>query len=53
MGLIVIISFFLKIVLVFYRVKLYLEGRFVIFFNYYEIYIRELVRWLIKVLENL
>lgn len=52
-GLIVIISFFFKIVLVCYKVKLYLEKWFVIFFNYYERSIRELVKWLVKVLENL
>lgn len=53
MGSIATTSLLLKIVLVSYRVKPYLEGRFAILFNHYETHTRESVKWLIKVLENL
>ncbi|NER01645.1 MAG: hypothetical protein F6K17_02875 [Okeania sp. SIO3C4] len=43
----------LKIVLVCYRVKPYLEKRFSILFNHYESHTRETVMWLVKALENM
>ena len=53
MGPIATTSLLLKIVLVCYRVKPYLEKRFAILFNHYETYTRESVMWLVKALENL
>ena len=52
-GPIATISILLKIVLVCYRVKPYLEKRFAILFNHYEKDTRESVAWLVKALENL
>ncbi|NEQ35025.1 MAG: hypothetical protein F6K40_01325 [Okeania sp. SIO3I5] len=52
MGPIATTSLLLKIVLVCYRVKPYLEKRFAILFNHYETYTRESVMWLVKGLEN-
>ena len=52
-GPIATISILLKIVLVCYRVKPYLEKRFAILFNHYEKDMRESVAWLVKALENL
>lgn len=43
----------LKIVLVCYRVKPYLEKRFSILFNHYESHTRETAMWLVKALENM
>jgi hypothetical protein len=53
MGPINTIGLLLKIVLVCYRVKPYLEKRFAILFNHYESSTREVVSWLVKALENL
>ncbi len=53
MGPIATTSLLLKIVLVCYRVKPYLEKRFAILFNHYETYTRESVIWLVKALENI
>jgi len=53
MGPIATTSLLLKIVLVCYRVKPYLEKRFAILFNHYEMYTRESVIWLVKALENI
>lgn len=47
------IGLLLKIVLVCYRVKPYLEKRFAILFNHYESSTREVVLWLVKALENM
>ena len=47
------IGLLLKIVLVCYRVKPYLEKRFAILFNHYESSTREIVMWLVKALENM
>ena len=52
-GSIATTSLLLKIVLVCYKVKSYLEKRFAILFNHYERSTRESVKWLVKVLENL
>ncbi|MEM1169081.1 MAG: hypothetical protein AAGJ08_08420 [Cyanobacteria bacterium P01_H01_bin.35] len=53
MGPIATTSLLLKIVLVCYRVKPYLEKRFAILFNHYEASRREAVIWLVKALENI
>ncbi len=53
MGPIATTSLLLKIVLVCYRVKPYLEKRFAILFNHYEASTREAVIWLVKALENI
>ncbi len=53
MGPIATTSLLLKIVLVCYKVKPYLEKRFAILFNHYETYTREKVIWLVKALENI
>ncbi|MGD1702913.1 hypothetical protein [Dapis sp. BLCC M229] len=53
MGPIATTSLLLKIVLVCYRVKPYLEKRFAILFNHYEASTREAVKWLVKALENI
>ncbi|MDJ0516353.1 MAG: hypothetical protein QNJ74_08875 [Trichodesmium sp. MO_231.B1] len=53
MGPIATTSLLLKIVLVCYRVKPYLEKRLAILFNHYEASTREAVRWLVKALENI
>ena len=43
----------LKIVLVCRKVRPYMEKRFSILFNHYEVYTRDAVSWLVKSLENL
>lgn len=53
MGPVETTSLLLKIVLVCYRVKPYLEKRFAILFNHYESHSREAVMWLVKALENM
>ncbi|NEN91002.1 MAG: hypothetical protein F6K48_19655 [Okeania sp. SIO3H1] len=53
LGPIKTIGLLLKIVLVCYRVKPYLEKRFSILFNHYESHTRETVMWLVKALENM
>lgn len=53
LGPIVTTGLLLKIVLVCYRVKPYLEKRFSILFNHYESHTRETVMWLVKALENM
>nr|MDJ0555424.1 hypothetical protein [Microcoleaceae cyanobacterium MO_207.B10] len=53
MGTTSTIGLLLKIVLVCYRVKPYLEKRFAILFNHYESSTREVVMWLVKALENM
>ena len=53
MGVTATIGLLLKIVLVCYRVKPYLERRFAILFNHYESSTREAVMWLVKALENM
>ena len=53
LGSITTTGLLLKIVLVCYRVKPYLEKRFSILFNHYESHTRETVMWLVKALENM
>ncbi|MGB3512864.1 MAG: hypothetical protein WBA93_27355 [Microcoleaceae cyanobacterium] len=47
------IGLLLKIILVCYRVKPFLEKRFAILFSNYESSTREVVMWLVKALENM